>query len=160
MLYGLGTVNHRGADKAQRWQVAIAIVGALSLFVALVAGSSMRPQFTAGALPEPAAWSQTATEAGVQPDHVTTGKHSQFTRHFTGGYLHGPAPMNNKPFQSMWMTKDRPTTWMRTSPQWGRSPLPPSIAASAVPPGSGPTGLPADPPADRDILTHICIARL
>src|SRR5580693_1284708 len=54
--YSLATVDHRSAGTARRRQLTTAIVAALSLFVALIAGSSLRPQFAAAALTEPAGW--------------------------------------------------------------------------------------------------------
>ncbi|MCA2317164.1 hypothetical protein JF775_22985, partial [Mycobacterium sp. WUMAC-025] len=44
----------RGGGETRRWQLATAIVAALGVFVALIAGSSLRPQFAAATLPEPA----------------------------------------------------------------------------------------------------------
>ena len=41
-------------------QMTVAIVAALSLFVAPIAGLSLRPQLAAAGLPEPAAWTQSA----------------------------------------------------------------------------------------------------
>ncbi|ETA93386.1 hypothetical protein O979_24275, partial [Mycobacterium avium subsp. paratuberculosis 10-4404] len=46
----------RGGDETRRWRPAIAVAAALGVFIALVAGSALRPACAAAALPEPPAW--------------------------------------------------------------------------------------------------------
>ncbi len=123
-----------------RWRSAIAVVAALGAFVALVAGSSLRPPSAAAALPEPTAWSQGTPDAGAHASH-----HS--------------APTNKKPFHSTWMTKDRPPIPSRLSPPPVGSPLPVSFAALGFQPRGAQPRAPAAVEADRDILTRLCIAR-
>ncbi len=159
VLYSRGTVDLRGAGKTRRWQSAIAIVAALSLFVALIAGSALRPQFAAAALPEPAAWSQGALDADACAYHVELHGRSHSTSRVINGASCGTAPTKHKPFHSMWMTKDRPATWTRLSSQWVWSPLPASFAVSDFQPGGTHNGSPADTPGNQDILTEICVAR-
>ncbi|MCV7049132.1 hypothetical protein H7H82_00665 [Mycobacterium heidelbergense] len=143
-----------GAGRTRRWQSSIAIVAALSLFVALVAGSALRPQFAAAALPEPAAWSQTPDVGGHAHLHER-----QTVAQLPHAAWRGSAPAHKKPFHSMWMTKDRPPTWSRLSPQSVRSPLAPSFAALGFQPCGAQPRAPAAVRADRDILTQLCVAR-
>ncbi|MCV7092569.1 hypothetical protein [Mycobacterium interjectum] len=136
------------AGKARRWQPAIAIVGALGVFVALVAGSALRPPFAAAAPPEPAAWSQGPTGDGAHADRLQL----RASRH--------SAPTDKKPFHSTWMTKDRPPTWSRSSPQSVVSSLPVSSTALRFAPPGGQPRAPAAVLADRDVLTRFCVALL
>ncbi len=131
----------------RRWRPAIAIVAALGAFVALVAGSALRSQFAAAALPEPAAWSAGIPLAGA---------------HAGQGQLRTPgpaAPTGKKPFHSTWMTKDRPPTPSRLAPPSVGSPLPVSFAALGFQPCGAQPRAPATVAADPDILTRLCVAR-
>ncbi len=131
----------RGGGITRRWRSAIAVVAALSAFVALVAGSALRPPSAAAALPEPAAWSQTTPDAGAHASHDST-------------------PTNKKPFHTTWMTKDRPPTPGRLSPPSAGSPHPVSFAALGFQPRGTLPRAPAAVRADPDILTRFCVARL
>lgn len=153
-----GTVNPRRAGKTRRWQPAAAFVATLGLFVALVAGSALRPQFAAAALPEPVAWSHAAPGAGGHAEHVQRHGRSQLTSPAAGSSW-GAAPINKKPFHSTWMTQDRPQTWMRWSEQSVRSPLPASFAMSVFAPDSARNRSPAYLPDGQDILTQLCVTR-
>lgn len=150
-------VNLQNAGRTRRGQSAIAIVAALSLFVALIAGSSLRPQLAAAALPEPAVWT-----------HGTEGVHA----HASQVQLHGaaqpisrlgqgfsPGSTNKKPFHSMWMTRDRPTGWADLSPRSGWLALPASFAASEFQSGGAHWAASAAAPVDRDILTRLGVLR-
>lgn len=131
----------------RRRRSAIAIVAALGAFVALVAGSALRPQFAAAALPEPAAWSAGVPVAGP---------------HAAQGELRASAPAaptDKKPFHTTWMTKDRPPTPGRLSPPSVGSPLPVSFTAFAFRPRGARPRAPAALEADPDILTRFCVAR-
>ncbi len=148
-----------GAGRTRRWQSAIASVAAFSLFVALVAGSALRPQFAAAALPEPAAWSQRSPDVGAHADQVRLRARIQTISLLAHGTTRDAAPTNKKPFHSMWMTKQRPTTWSRSSPQSVRSAVPVSFVAWEFQPGGAEPRAPAAVPPDRDVLTQFCVAR-
>lgn len=157
-LYSRGTVNPGGAAKTRRWHSAVALVAGISLFVALITGSALRPQLAATALPEPASWSQGAPDVGAHADQPLHGR-SPTVSHLAHHTSWGAAPTNKKPFRSMWMTKARPSTWTRLSPQSVRSSLPDSVAALKFQPRGAPYPGAADIGADRDILTRLCVAR-
>lgn len=130
------------------------------MFVALVAGSSLRTQFAASALPEPAAWSGATPSVGA---HVLPQvRYSTVSRPgLTATQSSAPAnKTNKKPFHSMWMTKERPPTWNRLSPQSALSPMPMTFSPVRVAPYDAQSRAPATIPADRDTLTRLCIARV
>jgi hypothetical protein len=131
----------------RRWRSAIAVVAALGAFVALVAGSALRPQFAAAALPEPAAWS-----AGIP----VAGAHASHGEPRASGHS---APTDKKPFHTTWMTKDRTPTPSRLPPPSAGSPLPVSFTALGFQPRGAQPRAPTAAEADRDILTRLCIAR-
>jgi hypothetical protein len=154
------TVTFRGADGTRRWQSAAAVVAALSLFVALVTGSALRHKFAASELPEPAAWSQQMPN-GMHAD-LTHPHSSPTVGHAAHATLWDTAPTNKtntKPFRTTWMTKDRPPTWGRSSPQSVLSPVPLSFTPLGFHPEGTQTRAPAAVRADRDILTQLCVAR-
>ncbi|TAM63420.1 MAG: hypothetical protein EPN51_26955 [Mycobacterium sp.] len=153
----------RGCGETRRWQPATAIVAALGVFVALVAGSSLQPPFAASTLPEPAAWSGATPDvdapAGVMhPD----GHFSAISRPaLAASRSSTPAhKTNTKPFHYMWMTKERPLTWNRLSPHSALPPTPVALGPSGSAPYDAQSRAPAGIPADRDILTRLCIARV
>jgi hypothetical protein len=149
----------RGAGTTRRWWLAIAIIAALSVFVALVAGSSLRPQFAAAALPEPAAWIHATHDAPAhagQRQHAAAAySHSQ-PEH---GFVTGPLPTNNKTFLSMWMPRAVPTNWSAASHHSDWLALPASFAASACPLGGAAEAASAATPVNRDTSTLLCIVR-
>lgn len=63
------TMDLRRATPTRRWQLAIAVVAALSLFINLLTSSALRHQFSAAALLEPAAWTHAAPDAGTTTEH-------------------------------------------------------------------------------------------
>jgi len=65
----------------------------------------------------------------------------------------------NKPFRSMWMTRDRPPTWNRLSPQWVQSSLPVSFRPFDAWPGGSHSSAPAARPGDQEILTQLSVVR-
>jgi hypothetical protein len=157
-------VNIWGGGNTRRWKLATAIVAALSLFIALIAGSALRPKFAAAALPDPTAWSQGTLDddahagSGIGRVHLHAG--SQFASHFSHASLSGSAPTDKKPFLSMWMTRGRPLTWARLSPNSLLSPLPAPFATMKVAPAGSHSAAPASAaPVDHDILTQFCVAR-
>lgn len=150
----------RGGGETRRWQLATAIVAALGVFVALIAGSSLRPQFAAATLPEPAAWSGAAPAAGAQV--LPQAGDAAVSRPALAA-AQSSAPANNtnkKPFHSMWMTKERPQSWNRSSAQSALSPTPTTFSPVWAAPDDAQSRSPATIPADRDTLTRLCIARV
>jgi hypothetical protein len=137
----------------------IAVVAALSLFVALIAGSSLRPQLGAAALPEPAAWTQGTQGVQAHASQVQLHAAAQPISHLNRGFSPGATPANKKPFHSMWMTRDRPTGWTRLSPQSVWLALPALFAASAFQPNGAHWVASPAAPVNRDMLTQLCVAR-
>ncbi len=131
----------------RRWPSAIAIVAALGVFIALVAGSALRPQYVAASLPEPAAWS---SGIPVIDAHADQGE-LRISR--------PAAPTDKKPFHTTWMTKDRPPAPGRLSPPSVGSPPPVSFTALGFQPHGARPRAPAAVEADPDILTRFCVAR-
>ncbi|OBJ34106.1 hypothetical protein A5621_19375 [Mycobacterium colombiense] len=147
----------RGVGVTRRWQLAIAVTAALGVFIALVTGTWLRPNFAATAPLEPAAWSAApvGAQAGQTHERPVVGRAALAAERPSA-----PAnKTNQKPFRSAWMTKERPLTWNRLSPQSVLTPAP----LSFTPIGFAPAGTQARAPAavayDRDILTRICVAR-
>jgi hypothetical protein len=157
-------VNLRDAGGRSRWQLAIAVVAALSLFVALIAGSSLRPKFAAAALPEPAAWTHATPGVHAHASQMQLHSVAQPNSHLDQALSPSTTPPQQKPFHSMWMTRDRPSAWVRTAPQlawspWSVSPSPwESAWAVALGSQSG-CAQPAAVIAGQDILTQLCVLR-
>lgn len=137
----------------------IAIVAALTVFVALIAGSSLRPQFAAAALPEPAAWTHGTDGVQVHASQVQYYAVAQLISPLTQGVSPGSTPTNKKPFHSTWMTRDRPTSWISSSPQSGWLVLPASFVVSGFHPGGAHWAASTATPVNRDKLTQLCVAR-
>lgn len=157
VLYRRLIVEFRGADRTRRWQLAIAIVAVLSLFAAVTTGGAARGSMHAqvGA-PLPATWSH-GTHGGANLAHSDNFQPTSFL-------VHGSSPSHQKPNKTAWMTRDRPPTWTRMSPQSVWSPLPASFAPSRLALGFEQgrySGAPAPAPAvvDQGILTKLCVAR-
>jgi len=152
-------VDLRDAGSTRRWQSVIASIGALSLFVALIAGSALRPQFAAATLPEPVAWSSGALDVGAHAARVQLYGRFQPASYVVRDSSLGSSPMNKKPFHSMWMTRDRPAAWTRVSPLWIRSALSYSLRSldSRAPVARRDPS--SDLLTDHDILTQLCVAR-
>jgi hypothetical protein len=148
-------VNVRGANQTRRWQRAIAVVAALSLFVSLVAGSALRSQFSAATLPEPAAWSHVTPDVGQSQARSA----SPATIHRQHASSWGASPTNKKPFHSMWMTHNRPDAWTRlqSHPLW--SALPASFAGTGFQSGEVHTSALAAECGDQEILVLLCVSR-
>jgi hypothetical protein len=153
------TVNPRSAGTTRRWQLTIAIVAALSLFVALIAGSSLRPQFSAAALPGMAAWTHETHDVHEHAGQLQLHAAAQPVSLLDHGLSPGSTPTNKKPFHSMWMTRDRPTSWPHLSLQSGWLALPASFAASMFEPGGVQWAASAAAPDNRDNLTQLCVVR-
>jgi hypothetical protein len=151
VLYVRATVKFRGAGRTRRWQLAIAIVAALGLFAAVTTGWASRGLAPGDVrLPQPAAFS--------------LGDHPQPTSHLDHGsssdcdFSSDFAPPHQKPTKNAWMTRDRPQTWARLSPQSVWWPLPASFATSRWRGGAN-TDPPTGAPTDQDILTQLCVDR-
>jgi hypothetical protein len=136
----------------RRWRLTIVIVAALSLFVALVAGSSLRAHFAAAELPMPAAWTHVthAVPAHASKVHLHAGAH------LVSGVS---TSTTKKPFRNVWMTHDRPTSWSHLSPRLGWLALPTSFAAKVFHLGGANWAAPAAVPVNRDTLTELCVVR-
>jgi hypothetical protein len=155
-------VDPRRAGKTRRWQPGVAVVAALALFTALIAGSALRSQFSAAALPEPAAWSHAAAHVEKLRLHGSPQVTSR-----SAGCLCGTAPaskpvnkpVNKKPFHSMWMTQDRPQTWTRWAPQSARSAPRASFAPSVFAAGGARSRSPAYLLDGQDLLNRLCVTR-
>jgi hypothetical protein len=159
VLYSRATVAFWGAGTTRRWQMAVAIFAALSLFTAVTAGWAGRGSVVAAtAAPRPAASSQ-ANHAGANAGHVQLGDRP----HATSYLVYGSSPTHQKPAKNAWMTRDRPPSWNRLSSHSVWSPLPASFTPRGLAPGFGPGGAHFGAPpaalADRDILTQLCVAR-
>lgn len=116
--------------KVRRYEHAAAVVCALSLFVALVAGSALRPHYTTNALPEPAAWihpGERVQHYSQQPQPISAAP-SLSTQQARSGSQ--PMPISRKPFRYVWMTHDLPSNWVPLSPQLDWSELPKSFISA------------------------------
>src|ERR1700678_1355195 len=116
--------------KARRRKHAAAIAGALSLFIALVAGSALRPHYTTTVLPEPQAWTHAVQR--VQPDS-SRGEPDRTTasmEYVIAGNKPLSTPISRKPFRNVWMTRDLPSDWVPLSAQSDWSALPESFNAA------------------------------
>ncbi|CAM4070509.1 hypothetical protein MYSE111917_08970 [Mycobacterium senriense] len=128
------------------------------MFIALVTGSWVRPNFAAAAPPEPAAWSAATVTPHPGPMHQHPVALSRVA--LTAERSSAPAnKTNHKPFRSAWMTKERPLTWNRLSPQSVLMPAPLSLTPTGFTCAGTQPRAPAATAPDRDILTRICIAR-
>jgi hypothetical protein len=116
--------------KVRRYEHAAAVVCALSLFVALVAGSALRPHYTTNALPEPGAWTHPGEHVQhysqqLQPISAAPSLSAQQARSGSP-----PMPISRKPFRYVWMTHDLPSSWVPLLPQLDWSALPKSFISA------------------------------
>ncbi|MGA9490015.1 MAG: hypothetical protein WBV80_07135 [Mycobacterium sp.] len=131
----------------------------MTLFLALVAGSALRPHHTANSLPEPAAWAHTVGDA--QPDYSYSHPVSAtpvLTYLKSDGRAH-PAPNLRKPFRYVWMTHDLPSNWDPLSPQTDWSALPKTFAAEPFQPRGAPWGASTADAVTRHTSSLFCIIR-
>ncbi|ORA16022.1 hypothetical protein BST14_10860 [Mycobacterium arosiense ATCC BAA-1401 = DSM 45069] len=142
------------------------MVAVLGVFVALVIGSSLRPRYSAAAVPMPVAWSHSVS--GVRLDAPRVPSHalawlSRDNRRHSSPTSSTVYTKHKKPFHSMWMKQDRPSTWARLSPQTLLLALPTSLAfrwdGLAPQPTAHRGGVPPGGRFDHDILTELCVAR-
>jgi len=150
----------RGDGRTRRWQSAIAITAAVSLFVALIAGSALRPKFAAATLPEPAMWSAGPLVDGAHAAPLQIHGGFQPASYAVRGSELGSSPTNKKPFHSMWMTHDRPSIWTRLAPQRPVSLVSVAFSSSEIlrPRGARRSSLSVRF-SGQDILTQLCVAR-
>jgi hypothetical protein len=145
--------------KIRRREHAAAVVCALSLFVALVAGSALRPHYTTNALPEPGAWTHAVEHVQhdfkrVQPVSATGSLIALKAR----GSLR-PVPIARKPFRYVWMTHDLPSNSAPLSPRSGWSALPKSFVSAQFQPRGAPCAAFAGDSDNRHTSTLFCIIR-
>ena len=158
-LYAKSTMAGCSSAKARRRRHAGAVVCAVSLFVALVAGSALRPHYTTNALPEPGAWAHTVEHVQhdfkrVQPVSAT----GSLIALKAGGNSR-PVPIARKPFPYVWMTQELSSNWVPLSPLSDRSTLPKSIVSAQLQPRSAPYAAFAGNPDSRDTSTLFCVIR-
>lgn len=145
--------------KARRREHAAAVVCAIGLFVALVAGSALRPHYTANAFPEPAGWANAVQH--VRPD---VGQTQPGSSTLSADYLKASGnprstPMSRKPFSSVWMTHDLPSSWTPLSPQLDWSVLPECFSAVEFQPRGAPWATSAVDAVDRHTSNLFCVIR-
>jgi hypothetical protein len=160
VLYAYCTVDRCRSAKTRRREHAAAVVCALSLFVALVAGSALRPHYTTNALPEPAAWTHAVEHVhhdfkDVQPVGAT----GSLIALKASGSLR-PVPIARKPFRYVWMTHDLPSSsWVPLSPLSDWSALPKSFVSPQFQPRGAPWAAFAGDFDNRHTSTLFCILR-
>lgn len=158
-MYAFCTMDGRRSAKTRRREHAAAVVCALGLFLALVAGSALRPHYTANSLPEPAAWAHTVKD--VQPDYSYSHSLSAIPelKYLKSGSRAHSAPASRKPFRYVWMTRDLPSNWDPLSPQTGWSVLPKTFAAAQFQPRGAPWGALMADAVNRHTSSLFCIIR-
>jgi hypothetical protein len=160
VLYAFCTMDGRCSAKTRRREHAAAVVCALALFLALVAGSALRPHYTANSLPEPAAWAHSVRD--VQPDYSYSHPLSATPalKYLKSGSRAHPAPTSRKPFRYVWMTHDLPSNWDPLSPQTDWSVLPKTFAAAQFQPRGAPWGASTADAVNRHTSSSLfCIIR-
>jgi hypothetical protein len=143
--------------KARRREHAAAVVCALSLFVALVAGSALRPHYTTNSLPEPGAWTHVVKE--VLPSQAQPVSATPSAEYFKAGDKAHSAPASRKPFRYVWMTHDLPSNWDPLSPQTDWSVLPKSFVSAQFQPRGAPWGASTADAVNRHTSSLFCIIR-
>jgi hypothetical protein len=128
-----------GAGKTRRWRLAIGMVAALSLFTAVTTGWASR---------------------GVTPDPV----HAGATAVHAQPAAQGSSPTHQLPTKHGWMARERPQTWtpLRVALRvalWVALWVPSHWPASRSQPADIRCRATAASPADRDILTQLCVNR-
>jgi hypothetical protein len=133
------------------------VVCALSLFVALVAGSALRPHYTANSLPEPGARSHVVKE--VRPSQAQPVGATSPLEYLKAGEKARSGPVSRKPFRNVWMTRDLPSNWDPLSPQTDWSVLPISFTAAQFQPRGAPWGASTADAVNRHTSSLFCIIR-
>jgi hypothetical protein len=109
LLYSPVLASSWRVGKPRQWRPTVAIFAALCLFVALVAGSSLRPQCAGTGLPKPAAWTNATHAAPSHADRLQVQTAVEPIGPVMQGFSTGLTPTNKKTFHNTWMTRDRPT---------------------------------------------------
>jgi hypothetical protein len=149
----------RYSAKARRRKHAAAIVGALSLFVALVAGSALRPHYTTTVLPEPQAWTHAVQHVQPGASLVPPDRATASVEYVIAGNKRLSAPISRKPFRNVWMTHDLPSNWDPLSPQTDWSVLPKTFAAAQFQARGAPWGASTADAVNRHTSSLFCIIR-
>jgi hypothetical protein len=159
VLYTYCTMNGCRSGKTRRREHAAAVVCALSLFVALIAGSALRPHYTTNALPEPEAWTHAVkhVQRDVKEVQSVSATGSLIALKARGSSR--PVPISRKPFRYVWMTRSLPSNWVPLSPHSGWSVLPKSFDAAQFQPRGAPCAAFAGDPDNRHRSTLLCILR-
>jgi hypothetical protein len=159
VLYALCTMDGCCSAKTRRREHAAAVVCALSLFVALVAGSALRPHYTTNALPEPGAWTHAV-------EHVRHDFKEVQSVSATGSLIalkargsSRPVPISRKPFRYVWMTRDLASNWVPLSLHSGWSALPKSFDSAQFQPRGAPWAAFARDSDNRHTSSLFCIIR-
>jgi hypothetical protein len=155
VLYATTMDGCRSANR--RREHAGAVVCALSLFVALVAGSALRPHYTTNTLPEPGAWTHVVKE--VRPSQAQPVSATPSLEYLKAGEKAHSAPVSRKPFRNVWMTRDLPSNWDPLSPQTDWSVLPISFTAAQFQPRGAPWGASTADAVNRHTSSLFCIIR-
>lgn len=144
-------MNEGRTAKSRRWQHTTAIAGALSLFVALIAGSSLRPHYNTAVLPEPLAWTHATHPSRTGGSRILSGPEIVSSSH--------SAPASRKPFRNVWMTRDMPRDWTSLSPQRDWSELPASFLAGEYQLSATERASPATTSSNRHSRMLFCVNR-
>jgi hypothetical protein len=145
--------------KARRREHAAAVVCALSLFVALVAGSALRPHYTTNALPEPGAWTHAVEHVHHDFKEVQSVSPTGSLIALKAWGSSRPVPISRKPFRYVWMTRDLPSNWVPLSPHSNWSVLPKSFDPAQFQPRGAPYAAFAGDSDNRHTSTLFCILR-
>ena len=145
--------------KARRREHAAAVFCAVGLFVALVAGSALRPHYTANAFPEPAGWAHTAQHVRPDVGQTQPGSATPSADYLQAGGAPRSTPISRKPFSYVWMTQDLQSSWIPLSPQLDWSVLPESFSAVEFLPRAAPWAASAVDGVNRHTSTLFSIIR-
>src|ERR1700733_271561 len=159
VLYALCMVDACRRAKARRPEHAAAVVCALSLFVALVAGSALRPHYTTNALPEPGAWTHAVEHVHHDFKEVQSVSATGSLIALKARGSSRPVPISRKPFRYVWMTRDLPSNWVPLSPHSNWSVLPKSFDPAQFQPRDAPYAAFAGDSDNRHTSTLFCILR-
>lgn len=149
----------RSAIRTRRWRAGVVVVAALSLWVSLFTSSALRHQFSAAALPEPAAWTHVSSDTVSAVEHSQAPRNSATASHVHDANSWWASPINKKPFHSMWTTKHRPQAGTRLQSQPDRSELRASFVGIVFRSAGLHTSAPAGQCGDRELLILYCISR-
>ena len=159
VLYASCTMDGRCSAKTRRREHAAAVVCALTLFLALVAGSALRPHYTGNSLPEPAGWAHTVRDARPAHSYSHPLSATPALTYLKSGSRAHSAPTSRKPFRYVWMTHDLPSNWDPLSPRTDWSVLPKTFAAAQFQPRGAPWGALMADAVNRHTSSLFCIIR-